>query len=161
MHIKASRGSGFQAEDRAATDLLKRTGKGQYIDVSQAEAAIHFLEPAILDYTVNGHILERSGLSSDRACPHGVFAVEGLERYVAIACESDAQWRSLSEIAPLEAFASLDGLAARLVHDDAIDATLSAWCAPQDPWGLVERLAAVGVPAAVVQRPSDLYRTRS
>ncbi|MDA1003402.1 MAG: CoA transferase, partial [Chloroflexi bacterium] len=34
---------------------------------------------------------------------------------------------------------------------------LAAWLAPQEPWAAVERLTAAGVPAAVVQRPSDLY----
>ena len=38
----------------AALDHRRRTGEGQYIDQSQAECAIHFLGPAILDYTVNG-----------------------------------------------------------------------------------------------------------
>ncbi len=40
----------------AALDHRRRTGEGQYIDQSQAECAIHFLGPAILDYTVNGRV---------------------------------------------------------------------------------------------------------
>jgi hypothetical protein len=37
----------------AALDWRRRTGRGQFLDFSQAEAAIHF-SPAILDHTVNG-----------------------------------------------------------------------------------------------------------
>jgi benzylsuccinate CoA-transferase BbsF subunit len=35
----------------AALDHRRRTGEGQYVDLSQAEASLHFLAPAILDYT--------------------------------------------------------------------------------------------------------------
>ena len=37
----------------AALDHRRRTGEGQFIDVSQAEAALHFLTPALLDAQVN------------------------------------------------------------------------------------------------------------
>jgi crotonobetainyl-CoA:carnitine CoA-transferase CaiB-like acyl-CoA transferase len=37
----------------AALDYRRRTGKGQYIDQSQAESALHFLTPALLDYAAN------------------------------------------------------------------------------------------------------------
>src|ERR1700691_491611 len=40
----------------AALDHRRRTGEGQYIDQSQAECAINFLGPAILDYTANGRV---------------------------------------------------------------------------------------------------------
>jgi crotonobetainyl-CoA:carnitine CoA-transferase CaiB-like acyl-CoA transferase len=55
----------------------ERTGEGQYIDLSQVEAAIHFLEPMILDYTVNGRIAGLAGMNSERACPHGIFRAAG------------------------------------------------------------------------------------
>ncbi|HLZ71587.1 MAG TPA: CoA transferase, partial [Dehalococcoidia bacterium] len=45
----------------AALDHRRRTGEGQYIDLSQVEAALHFLTPALLDYTVNGRITRRAG----------------------------------------------------------------------------------------------------
>ncbi|HET7737984.1 MAG TPA: CoA transferase, partial [Tepidiformaceae bacterium] len=32
------------------------------------------------------------------------------------------------------------------------------WCAEADGWELAARLKAAGVPASMVQRPSDLYR---
>ena len=45
----------------AALDYRRRTGKGQYIDLAQYEASLHFLAPAILDYQVNGRVLGREG----------------------------------------------------------------------------------------------------
>ncbi|MGB4862084.1 MAG: CoA transferase [Tepidiformaceae bacterium] len=138
----------------------QRTGDGQYIDMSQVEAAIHFLEPLVLDYTVNGHVAEPRGHESPYAAPHGVYRTQGVERFIAIACETAEQWRNLRAVAPLGEFAgpSFDQLEARLVNDDAIDSALAAWCANEDAHELAQRLKRAGVPAALVERPSDLYQ---
>lgn len=137
-----------------------RTGQGQHIDLSQVEASIHFVEPLVLDYTVNGRVAKAAGHESNRACPHGIYAVRGTERYIAIACENPDQWRALCAIAPLGRFADarLDDLRSRLECDAEIDATLSRWCADVDGWELAARLKSAGVPASMVQRPSDLYK---
>ena len=63
----------------------RRSGLGQHLDVSQVEAAIHFIEPLVLDQTVNGRTAPATGLDSLNACPHGVYPTAGTERYVAIA----------------------------------------------------------------------------
>ena len=52
----------------AALDHRRRTGQGQYIDQSQAEATLHFLTPALLDYTVNGRV---QGATGNRDPHHG------------------------------------------------------------------------------------------
>ena len=79
-----------------ALDHHRRTGEGQYIDQSQAESALHFLTPAILDYTVNGRIESRAGNSDPRFAPHGVYPARGDDQWVAVVCTSDAQWRALA-----------------------------------------------------------------
>jgi len=145
----------------AAIRERRRTGLGQYIDLSQVEAGIHFVEPLVLDHTVNGRVAPPAGHDSAIACPHGVYAVGGVERYVAVAVETAPHWRALRDLVP--ALARFDGdrfdaLAARMAQREAIDAGLRGWLAAQEPWAAVERLAVAGVPAAVVQRPSDLYR---
>jgi len=144
----------------AAVWHRQRTGQGQHIDLSQIEASIHFVEPLVLDYTVNGRIAPPAGHESDRASPHGIYAVLGTERYLAIACETPEQWRALQAIAPLDAFADarFDRLEERLKCDCEIDAVLERWCADHDGWDLASRLKDAGVPASMVQRPSDLYR---
>jgi benzylsuccinate CoA-transferase BbsF subunit len=141
-----------------------RTGEGQYIDFSQVEAAIHFIEPLLLDYEASGRVPPASGLDSDRACPHGVYRTAGAERFIAIATETAEQWHALLDAAPinaapLSAFArpELDDLAARLAVREAIDKALSAWCATEQAFPLAERLRAAGVPASAVQRSTDLY----
>jgi crotonobetainyl-CoA:carnitine CoA-transferase CaiB-like acyl-CoA transferase len=127
----------------AALHHRDETGEGQYIDLSQIEASIHFLEPMLLDYVVNGRIAGLAGHASARACPNGVFAAAGHERYVALSIESDAQWKALRALVP--------GLEKQ---SDA--APLAAWLREQEPFACARRLREAGVPAYAVLRAPDL-----
>ena len=136
-----------------------RTGEGQHIDLSQTEGGLRFMEPLLLDYSVNGRVARAAGHDSLYACPHGIFAASGEERWVAIAVETERQWEALRGVAHLDgcdgpAFATFTG---RLEHRDQIDAALRSWTAPQDAFELAEGLRNAGVPASVVLWPSDLY----
>jgi crotonobetainyl-CoA:carnitine CoA-transferase CaiB-like acyl-CoA transferase len=135
------------------------TGRGQRIDLSQIEAAIHFVEPLLLDCAVNGRVAGPSGHASPYACPHGVYRCAGHERYVAIAVETPVQWEALRCAAPLDEFAdpALRALAARSAKRDALEARLADWCAAHDAFALAERLRRTGVPAYAVLRPTDLF----
>jgi crotonobetainyl-CoA:carnitine CoA-transferase CaiB-like acyl-CoA transferase len=143
----------------AALVERRRLGLGQHIDLSQVEAAIHFLEPLALDYTVNGRVAEPRACLSDRACPHGVYPVAGKERYLALSVETEEQWRGLLSVAPLGGFdnPAMAELRTRQARAAELDAALQAWTRDQDGWQLAERLRAARVPATVVLRPSDLY----
>ena len=144
----------------AALDHRRRTGEGQHIDLAQAEAAMHFLTPAILDYTVNGRIQGRSGNDDLNFAPHGVYPTAGEDRHIAIACETDAQWRSLAEIVPDLAAAApgLDTSQQRLGAREALNEAIEAFTCKQDGTELEARLQAAGVPACVVQNSSELNR---
>ena len=143
----------------AAIYHRNRTGQGQHIDLSQVEAAVHFIEPLVLDYTVNGRMHGANGHESLYASPHGVFRTAGVERFIAIACETAEHWRALLGEAPFDAFADakFDALEARLAVDGEMDAILEKWCLEHDAFELAARLKAAGVPASAVLRPSDLY----
>ena len=136
-----------------------RSGQGQLIDLSQVESGIHFVAPLVLDYAVNGRVARPAGHDSRTACPHGVYAVAGVERYIAIACETAEQWRALRELAGLEGFESgeFETFEGRRAARERIDEALRAWCAGEDGHALAARLKAAGVPASAVLRPSDLY----
>lgn len=137
----------------------RRSGLGQYIDLSQVEAAIHFLEPVVLDATVNGVIPGPQDHDSDRACPHGVYRCEGVERFVAIACETVEQWHGLRSALGLKGFegAEYETYAGRLPVRRELDAVIAAWCATRDAFAIADELTAAGVPASAVLRPTDLY----
>ena len=144
----------------AALDYRRRTGAGQYIDQSQAECAIHFLGPAILDYTVNGRVEERVGNSDTAFAPHGVYPAAGDDNWVAIVCRDDDDWRRLcaamedDDLARNLRYASAAG---RLAHRDAIDSSIAKWSRALDRGSIESRLQSHGVPAHQVQNSADAY----
>jgi crotonobetainyl-CoA:carnitine CoA-transferase CaiB-like acyl-CoA transferase len=134
-----------------------RSGLGQQVDLGQVEAAIHFLEPLVLDYTANGRTRPAAGHESDRFCPHGVYAAAGKERYVAVAAETAGQRRALCEVLGVGVPAETGDIEQCQAAYAPVAARLADWCRERDAWSAVELLCEAGVPAAVVQRPSDLY----
>ena len=143
----------------AALHERARSGRGQLIDISQVEVGIHFVAPLVLDYAVNGRVAPPAGHDSRTACPHGVYPVAGVERYIAIACETAQQWRALRDLAGLEGFdgGEFETYEGRRAARERIDGAIRGWCAGQDGHTLAARLKAAGVPASAVLRPSDLY----
>jgi benzylsuccinate CoA-transferase BbsF subunit len=134
----------------AALEHRRATGQGQYIDLSQAEAAMHLLTPAMLNQAVNGRIWERNGNRDLVHAPHGVYPTAGNDQWIAIACTSDAAWGTLARLAGLDELAG-HGLTERHARHDELDQRLSAWTAGQDGAELMERLQRERVAAHVVQ----------
>ena len=80
-----------------------RTGQGQHIDFSQMEGALHFLATEFADEEINGRTAGRSGNADRHMWPHSVYPAAGDDRWVAIACETDAQWGALVDLLASEA----------------------------------------------------------
>jgi benzylsuccinate CoA-transferase BbsF subunit len=139
----------------AALDHRRRTGEGQYIDVSQYEASLQFLAPYLLDAQINGRVLHRQGNRSETAAPHGIFRCldeDGLDRWVAIAVETEAQWQALLRRAddlPMLSEARFATLRGRKTHEDELEALIGAWTSSQTARQVTERLQPE-VPAAPV-----------
>ena len=150
----------------AALDRRRRTGKGCFIDLAQLEASLHFLAPEILDHQVNGRSVTRIGNRSRFAAPQGAYRCAGEDDWVAIAVETDAQWRVLCANVPGLDAGAYPANDDRLAAHDEIDAVLAAWTAERAPEDVAALLQAAGVPSGKVQRSSDLakdpqYRHRS
>jgi benzylsuccinate CoA-transferase BbsF subunit len=144
----------------AAIEERRQTGVGQYIDLSQYESMLMWMQPALLERQLTGQSPQRRGNASNRAAPHGTFPVAGDDRWIAIACESDEEWANLWELLPPDLqtrFARGLPLAERLEACAAIEDALAAWTRDQDGVELMERLQAAGVPAYVVSDPYLLY----
>jgi crotonobetainyl-CoA:carnitine CoA-transferase CaiB-like acyl-CoA transferase len=132
----------------AALEHRRRTGQGQYIDFSQSEGSIHNLSSILLDFTVNGRIAERQGNDDERSAPHGVYRSLGEDEWVAIACDSDDQWRTLSALLGDRAV-SLAGLTGeeRLLRRRELDELITEWSAKRSANAATHELQAVAVPA--------------
>lgn len=136
----------------AALDHRRRTGEGQYIDLSQVEASIPFIAPAVLDYTVNGRVRRRNGNREPGAAPNGVYPCQGEDRWIAIELRTQEEWAALCGVAgqDWESDARFRTLADREQHLDALDAAISAWTADQVDHDVESALQRAGVPAHAV-----------
>jgi crotonobetainyl-CoA:carnitine CoA-transferase CaiB-like acyl-CoA transferase len=90
----------------AALDQKHRTSEGTHLDLSQAEASLHFLAPAMLDTLVNDADPTRRGNRDDLLSPHGCYPVRGDDRWIAIAVESDRGFGDLCRLLGRDALAS-------------------------------------------------------
>jgi benzylsuccinate CoA-transferase BbsF subunit len=159
-HVAAPAHSAFAL--LAALRHRRRTGEGQYIDLSQAETMVSLLGPTILDYTVNGHNQGPQGNRSPEAAPHGVYPCAGEDRWLALSAATDEQWNLLlaelgaGELATDPRFATGRE---RHRHHDELDAELGARTRQRDATELMTCLQERAVPAAVVQTYQDLIET--
>jgi len=143
----------------AALEHRRQTGEGQYIDVSQFENGIQFLVPALLDYTVNGHIQGRNGNRCEYAAPHGAYPCKGDDRWCVIAVFSDEEWENLCGVINADwtkdaKFATLLG---RKKNEEELDKLIGQWTANFTAEEIMEKLQAEGVEAAVVSNAQDMY----
>jgi crotonobetainyl-CoA:carnitine CoA-transferase CaiB-like acyl-CoA transferase len=144
----------------AALEHRRRTGRGQYIDQSQAEASAHFLTPAILDYSANGREQGRVGNVGAHDCPHGVFPAAGADRWAVIVCRSEEEWRALCGLIgrdDLARDARLQSASGRQQHREEIERAIGEWTRGREA-GEIERLAqARGIPAHQLQTSRDCF----
>ena len=136
------------------------TGEGCWIDSSQVESGTYLNGTAILDYTVNGRPWERLGNRSPYkpAAPHGAYRARGDDRWIAIACFTEAEWQGFLKVAgnPQWArdakFASLES---RIANQDELDTLVTGITETRDPFELMHALQQAGVPAGVCQTAED------
>ena len=140
-----------------------RTGRGQWIDLSQFEALSSLLETLVLDLSVNDR-REDTGRTGNRlphagGAPHGVYRCKGADRWVAIAVFSDAEWSAFTHAVGDPDWAMDDpfGTALGRQHNaDELNRLVESWTMERTPEEVMQHLQAVGVPAGVVQSGEDL-----
>lgn len=144
----------------AALEYRHRTGEGQYIDQSQAESSLHFLAPALLDYTVNRRVQSRNGNRDAEMAPQGVYPAAGEDQWVAISIATTEQWEIFCDLIQrpdLIEDERFDTRLARLQQQDELDALVSAWTQSRDAMAIETLLQQHGVPACAVLSMYELY----
>ena len=142
-----------------------RTGRGQWLDVSQFESLSSLLETLVLDMSVNGSAATstRSGnrLPYGGGAPHGAYRCQGEDRWVAITVFTEAEWRAFLEVIGQPQWAHDQRFAtagARQRNADALDALVESWTVQRSADDVMHSLQAAGVAAGVVQTGADLSR---
>jgi benzylsuccinate CoA-transferase BbsF subunit len=164
----------------------RRTGRGQFVDLSQFEAVTSVVGPALLDIAVNGRAQPPPGYRSQElpAAPHGVYRClprrsdpgrsfpidtqsqaqpdplsDDPDRWLAISVRTQAEWERFAGAigSPAWAYeAKYRTLYLRMRNTVDLDANVARWAAGQEAESAMERLQAAGVAAGVVANGADI-----
>jgi crotonobetainyl-CoA:carnitine CoA-transferase CaiB-like acyl-CoA transferase len=143
----------------AALHYRERSGKGQFIDMSQAEALITHLPRQIFEWTMNQRVLEAVGNSDPQAVPHECYPSREDDTWITIACRTDAHWQAIVEAIGRPAWATdpeLTTLPGRLRRREAIDAAVAEWTRQRSNTEAFDILRAVGVPCGPVYKTVEV-----
>jgi crotonobetainyl-CoA:carnitine CoA-transferase CaiB-like acyl-CoA transferase len=143
----------------AAALHQKRTAKGAFVDLSQAEAAAYLIGSSLMQAEISAEELQPMGNASFEAAPQGCYPCRGEDRWCVISVESDAQWQALAatigreDLGADERFMTLQ---ARLERREELDALMTAWTGERDCYEVMNVMQQSGVPCGVVQNGADL-----
>jgi len=136
----------------------RRTGRGQFVDVSAVECMSSMIGDTLMDFALNGTLAEADGNRHAEMAPHGAYPCSNGE-WISIAVGSDTEWAALAKAMgreELATHASYSSHAARKAHEEELDALVAGWTAPQDATTLTQALQQQGVCAAKSQSSLDL-----
>ena len=135
----------------------RRTGEGQYVDLSHVESMFPLAAHGLVEQAIHGEPPARCGGRHPLHAPWGVYPCIGAEPWISITVETDEQWRKLCGVLGMDAiearFAAASG---RKDSEDDLDRAVAARTQLHDGMALERRLAAAGVPAAVVRNTLDV-----
>ncbi len=142
----------------AALDYRRRTGQGQYIDLSEYETSLQFQLPAILDYTVNHRIQNRNGNKCPYAAPHGVYRCKGDDEWCAIAVFTDSEWEAFYRAIGNPVWAQdvkFKTFSGRKENEDELNEFIEQWTINFTPKEAMHLLQQAGVEAGDVRTIED------
>lgn len=138
----------------------RRTGEGQYIEMSMLEGELQSVAPALMDVTLNGRNRTRTANEHEWFAPHGVYACSAEDSWVAIAVTSDEQWGALCGVMgrpELAEDARYQTAKDRLGRREELNQILSDWTSTRLNHQVQELLQGAGVSAGAVLRTNELY----
>ena len=148
----------------------RRTGRGQFVDLSQLEAVASVIGPTLLDISANGRTQSPPGYASQEgpAAPHGVYKCRPLknddgsideDRWIAISVRTGSEWRRFVTAIGSPSWASdpsFRTLYLRMRNSSALDENISRWTAEHSAEDAMNLLQDAGIAAGVVQNGIDI-----
>lgn len=143
----------------AALEYRRRSGKGQWVDVSMYECGVAQNAAAIMDYVMNQRVQTRMGNRDPSIAPQGVYPCQGEDKWVAISVTSDDEWHALCDVmgnptwTREERFADVLG---RYQNHDELDRLIGEWTITKAHYEAMHMLQEAGVPAGAVLNTKEL-----
>jgi crotonobetainyl-CoA:carnitine CoA-transferase CaiB-like acyl-CoA transferase len=139
----------------AALEHRTRTGEGQYIELSQSEAAAFLLGHFYLQEACTGRPVVQRGNAAEDACPHGVYRSRGDDAWIAIAVADDVAWTRFCGVVSWQLEPRVATVAGRLAARHELDARVAAWTSSHTALDATTRLQSAGVSAFPVEAPDE------
>ncbi len=135
----------------------RRTGQGQYIDLSMLKATVATLGAGLMEYEATGRVLGPMGNYDPTMAPYGNYPCQGQtpedQRWVSIAVANDEEWRGLVEAMGSPAWAAEERFASRYRRHQnrhELDTLVTEWTSARDAWEITGLLQSQGVAAMPV-----------
>jgi CoA:oxalate CoA-transferase len=144
-----------------ALNYREQTGEGQFIDYSQVENVIRWLDWTWLYSHATGKIRERSGNRDVAICPSDLF--DCVDGWVAIAAFGEDEFRGLCKaMGQMELFGKYKEPLSRLPDENAreILAVISEWTKGKHVGEVIELADRFGFAASRVLQAQDAYYSR-
>ena len=133
---------------------------GCHIDLSQTETATSFTGVEVTAYAISGRDPGRAGNLHARFAPHNTYPCRD-DAWIAIACESDAQFAALAGLIGRDDWLErYKAFAERDSNRTEIDHAIAEWTAKRDAPQLMDELQELGIVAGVVYTGRDLLEDR-
>lgn len=143
----------------AALHYRKRTGKGQLIELAQAENMIAYTGRFFMDYAMNGRSAATLGNRHTHAV-QGCYPCDGIDRWVNITLYDESDWRAFCDAIGRPEWTTQAQFAThsrRYANQDALDAHIAEWTQTRDHYEVMRLLQAAGVAAGPVMDQRDAF----
>lgn len=143
----------------AALDYHRKTGKGQYLDLSQFESTVHFLTPLILDYQASGRVAQRTGNTSPYTAPHGAYPCKGEDRWCAIAVLTPEEWKAFCKVIGNPDWTKdprFSTVLARKRNEEELNRLIGEWTIGLSAEEVMVKMQEAGIAAGVVETPATI-----
>lgn len=129
----------------------KKTGEGQYIDLSSSECLSTLVGPELMEYTMNRRSPFRAGNQDAIMAPHNCYRCKGDDKWVSIAVATDEEWNSLKKVMGNPEWAEnaekYGGVLARWQNRKELDGQIAQWTKDFTTYEVTELLQEAGVAA--------------
>lgn len=136
----------------------KRTGRGQYIDVSMLRATVATMGAGLMEYEMTGRVMTPKGNHDPVMAPYGNYPCHGDDAWVSIAVHAEDEWQGLKEAMGNPSWCEEEEFASRysrLENRRELDNNLVQWTRERTAEDITELLQAHGVAAIPVMGAED------
>ncbi len=134
----------------SALHYRSKTGKGQTVEVSMAEAVATHVPEAIMDYSMNQRVHQRIGNRMQGMVPHDCFPCKGEDKWAAIAITNDQEWKAFCRAMGNPRWTKDEKFGdtlSRFANQDELERLVGEWTSNHTSSEAVEILQEAGVPA--------------